>query len=301
MTISERFTEFTKPNYFSRVDADHLLELHIGLDDMCRKAIELRSSFVPKKIVGTSAIEVNQYKNDEYNTIRFSLCDEEISELFYKFCEDLIEQTRELSSERDGYNIICNRFFQWKKLFVPKRLGMLSEIEIMGLIGEILFFQELVSSIGVSAALSAWSGQELTHKDFSYEDSWYEVKTINRGKQTVKISSLEQLESEKDGTLVVYSIEKMSEAYNGITLNRIVLETLSTIVDDENRDAFLAKVALHGYEYNSYYDSFVYELSDSAKYIVNNSFPKLTRASVPIQIAKVAYEISLSDINGYKI
>ena len=65
------------------------MELHIGLDDKGRKAIELRASFTPRKVTGTSAIEVNQYKRADYNTIRFSLCDDDISGLFYKFCDEL--------------------------------------------------------------------------------------------------------------------------------------------------------------------------------------------------------------------
>ena len=92
MDIKAMFEKFTNANYFSRIDNTHILELHIGFDENRRKAIELRSSFTPRKVTGTSAIEVIQYKKPEYNTIRFSLCDEEISGLFYKFCDDLIEQ-----------------------------------------------------------------------------------------------------------------------------------------------------------------------------------------------------------------
>ena len=75
--IAERFDEFTQPNKFSRVDSDHILELFIGLDDKGRKAIELRDKFTYKKVLSSGAIEVNQYKKEEYNTIRFSLTNTE--------------------------------------------------------------------------------------------------------------------------------------------------------------------------------------------------------------------------------
>ena len=71
--IAEQFDGFKRPGFFSRIDAKHILELHIGLDEKGRKAIELRASFTPVKVTGTSAIDVNQYRKDEYNTIRFSL------------------------------------------------------------------------------------------------------------------------------------------------------------------------------------------------------------------------------------
>ena len=144
--IAEQFDGFKRPGFFSRIDAKHILELHIGLDEKGRKAIELRASFTPVKVTGTSAIDVNQYRKDEYNTIRFSLKDDEMSGLFYKFCDDIIEQTRELKDPRDGYRAVTTRFFQWKKMFVLSRNTFLTEPEIMGLIGEILFQKIAIAS-----------------------------------------------------------------------------------------------------------------------------------------------------------
>lgn len=300
--IKEKFKEFTRPEFFSRIDSEHILELYIGLDEKGRKAIELRYSFIPRKVTGTSAIEVNQYKKDRYNTLRFSLVDEEISGLFYKFCEDLIEQTRDLQDAGSGYQTIVNRFFQWKKMFVSSKNNFLTEPEIMGLIGEILFLRgNLAERIGFPDALKSWSGQELTHKDFSYENSWFEAKAINRGAQSVRISSLEQLDSENDGELVVHILEKMSNAYNGITLNRLVLETRNMFASDEDRDLFMSKVALQGYEYNNYYDDFVYEIVSFKRYHVCNDFPKLTVSNVPAAIRKANYDIALTDITAFEI
>ena len=299
--VKQKFTEFSRPEFFSRIDNVHILELHLGLDEKGRKAIELRYPFTPRKVTGTSAIEVNQYKKAKYNTIRFSLIDEEISGLFYKFCEDLIEQTKDLKEESAGYQAIVNRFFQWKKMFVLSKNTFLTEPEIMGLIGEILFLRgPLADEIGLSSALKSWSGQELTHKDFSCSDKWYEVKTISRGNSSVRISSLEQLDSDKDGQLVIYSLEKMSPAYNGISLNKLILETRQMFMSGDESDDFLAKVALQGYEYNNYYDEFVYEVSNFVRYMVGYDFPKLTHKNVPMAISKANYDISLSDIMNFR-
>lgn len=302
MKLKEKFEEFRNANYFTRVDETHILELHIGLDGNGRKAIELRSCFSPRTVHGTSAIDVNQYKKQEYNTLRFSLRDEEESGLFYKFCEDIIEQTRPLKEEKEGYNAVLNRFSQWKKLFKSGKGKMLSESEIMGLIGEILFLKEHLSKkIGLQKALESWSGQELTHKDFSCGDTWYESKAISSGQPNIKIASLEQLESDNDGELVVHILEKMSTAYNGITLNKLVLDTREEFISDDDRDKFMTKVALQKYEYNNYYDEFVYEISDFRRYTVNKNFPKLTRENISAAIRKATYEISLKDIAGFEI
>lgn len=302
MDNRERFESFLNQNYFTRVDNEHPLELHIGLDEKNRKAIELRAQFNPRKVSGTSAIEVNQYKRADYNTIRFSLCDPEISGLFYKFCDDLIEQTRDVKEKSEGYQAILSRFYQWKKLFVASKNNMLTESQIMGLIGEILYMRgPLAKKLGLSESLKSWSGQELTHKDFSFNDSWAEVKTTSKNSQSVKISSLEQLDSEYSGHLVVYMLEKMSAAYNGITLNKLILETRNMFTETDERDVFQAKVAIQGYEYNDYYDDFVYEISDMKEYLVSESFPKLTHSNTPAAVIKATYDLALTDLASYII
>ena len=302
INVKEAFERFNDANFFSRVDNQHILELHIGLDDKGQKAIELRAAFTPRKVTGTAAIEVNQFKKPEYNTIRFSLCDEEVSGLFYMFCEDLIEETKGLKNRDEGYTAIINRFFQWKKMFVAASGALLTEPEIMGLIGEILYLKDHLSQkLGPYDALKSWSGQELTHKDFSYNNTWTEVKTVKSGAQTVRISSLEQLESDEPGSLAVFMLEKMSMAYNGITLNKLVVEARNQFSSGEDRDRFMSKVAMQGYEYKNYYDEFVYELSDYMEYRVSEGFPRLTPKDVAPAIRKAAYDISLADIKPFEI
>ncbi len=302
MTIKERFDNFTKPAYYSRVDNEHILEMYIGLDENGRKSIELRSAFNPRKVNGTSAIEVNQYDNQKYKTIRFSLTDEEISGLFYTFCEDLIEQTRSIQHNSEGYNAIVLRFHQWKKMFVSSKKDFLNEAQIMGLIGELLFLKDqLRNRIGLSEALRSWSGQELTHKDFSYGNTWTEVKTIRRGSQAVRISSLEQLDSEHDGELAVYALEKMSAEYNGITLNKLIVDIRNLFSDNDDRDLFMSKVALQGYEYNNFYNDFVFEKIYNKNFKVDKNFPRLTPNDLPEAVVKAIYDIDLNKISEFEV
>ena len=153
----------------------------------------------------------------------------------------------------------------------------------------------------MAEALRAWSGQELTHKDFSLGDTWYEVKAISRGKPTVRIASLEQLDSEMVGQLVVYPMEKMSEEYNGITLNKLVADTQRLFSTTEDTALFKRKTALQGYEYSGYYDSFVFVVGDSKHFIVDVSFPRLVRKAVPTSVANCIYDLLLRDLDKYEV
>lgn len=301
MSIKEDFKKFTLPNHFSRINTTHVPEIHIGLDGEGRKAIDLREKFTYKKVKNTNAIEVNQYKLPEYNTIRFSLKNENSADLFYMFCEDLIAETSNIKELDTAYKVIVNRYYQWKDFFVTNKKEYLNESEIMGLLGELLFIKDKLSAkIGLVEAIKSWSGQELTHKDFSYNNEWFEVKSISSGKDSVKISSLEQLESSNDGELVVYTLEKMSSNYQGLTINKVFEEILQALSDINDKDDFREKVSLQGYEYSDYYNDFVYEIRNYVEYIVNDNFPKLTHKNVPKSVVKANYELSLQRIDSFK-
>ena len=95
----------------------------------------------------------------------------------------------------------------------------------MGLIGELLFLKNILfEKYGIEKSIEGWSGQDRTRKDFSYEDKWYEAKAISFNKDTVAISSLEQLDSEISGELAIILLEKMSPSYLGVTLNQLFLD-----------------------------------------------------------------------------
>ena len=117
----------------------------------------------------------------------------------------------------------------------------------------------------------------------------------------MKISSLEQLDSENDGELIVFSLEKMSEAYAGITLNNLVFKTAELFTIQSERELFLTKTAIQGYMYNNYYDSFVYEVNSMNRYLVSEDFPVLTRDKVPNEVIKASYSLDLAQIKKYMI
>lgn len=302
MDFKSRFAQFTNPCFFSRVDANHILDLHIGINEHGQKTIEFRYPFSARKIKSTKAIEVNQYKNSNYNTLRFSLVVKSLEDLFYKFCDDIVEQTRNLKDASLGYNAIIERFALWKRMFVQSRDELLSEEEIMGLIGEILYLRdELFGKYGCCPAVEGWSGQDKTKKDFSYGNVWYETKSIHYNKTSVTISSLEQLESDNNGVLGVVLLEKMSPSYSGITLNNIVFDVCNQIDSAEYQDLFLKNVEKSGYCYNAAYDEYVFAKKCIRNFSVDSTFPKLTPSTVPQGILSAKYELSLLSINDHEI
>lgn len=148
--------------------------------------------------------------------------------------------------------------------------------------------------------LNGWSGPEPTHKDFSYKEVWFEIKSINSFKNSVSISSLEQLDSELPGHLVVYNFEKMSSSFAGITLNKLVALISKTLQYETDRDIFFAKLKQVGYSYNEVYDNYVYNLIKVDSYLVDDRFPRIKADTLPSGITKVQYDVLLSMIEKNK-
>lgn len=296
MDIESKFKEFTSNGFFKRVDDNHILDLFIGIDKYGKKFLELHHTHQTEDISSTYAIEIAQYKKDNSNILRFYLTNNDIETHFYSFCDDLIEQSRGLKSSNQGYSFLLKRFYNWKKLF-KNTSSVMNEKEILGLIGELYYLKNFMfTNYSIHEAINSWTGSIKTHKDFSLKNKWIEVKTVQKNSLTVKISSIEQLDSIYKGILCVVTLEKMSEQFNGINLNSLVEDTMKEISNLEDLECFNDKLSKYGYSCNLEYDKFVYEVIECNQYLVDEHFPKLSKKLLPNSIVKASYEIALNSI-----
>lgn len=294
------FSEGFEQGFFKRVGTARDLDTYIGKDDKGRYAFKFKGQYVPTRIFGSEVISVEQYEDDNSYSLIFLLEKEELLERFCTFCQDLLSSLNGITDQVEGYRAICNRYASWKRLFKPNH-GDLTEPEIMGLIGEMLFLKnEMIPMYGTDKAVDSWSGPEKTSKDFSIDSIWYEVKTVSAGKDAVRISSIEQLDSNVDGCLAVYKLEKMSPGYNGVKLSSLANEIMTLISSDFYKEMFARKLMSYGFDWSSDYDNFVYSQSSFAKYIVSEGFPRIMRNSIALPIIKVQYELILSNLEEFK-
>lgn len=290
-------------NSWKRVGDTHPVNLYYGKDEHGRNAIEFSGQFIiNRKIHSSVVIEITHYNNpDGGKSIVFSLLDNKLLRPFCDFLNSMIEATSQFSlSNQDAYHAVCEVYFIMQKMF-RSNTDILSEAEIKGLIGELLFLRDrLFSEIGETKAIGAWSGAEKTRKDFALDHDWYEIKTIDYGKDTVHISSIEQLDSPIEGALVIFQVERMAEEYIGLTLNKLVTHILSLIPSVNDKDIFASKLQDAHYSFNPKYDEFVYELRAADEYRVTSDFPRITRADISPAIAKASFDLTIAEILPYK-
>lgn len=300
--IYKTFREDFPSRHFIRFGDNRHISLYIGRDDDARYSFDFRGKYKPVRISSSDVIAVEQYKDGELLTLRFSLENNDLLEYFCTFCQDLLESVRVTNDDETAYHTLRSRYYSWRQLFRPDNARM-TESEIMGLIGELLFLRDyMIPERGIDVALDSWMGPEKTHKDFSDQQDWFEIKTISFGKESVRISSVEQLDSDVDGTLVVYELEKMSPSFEGIKLNQLVNNIIALLTNSSQRETFMAKLQLYDFDFSNEYDAIVFVLKNRNMYRVDSTnFPRLHRVMLPDAILRVQYELLLTEIEPFKL
>lgn len=297
--IKHKLSSVENNSQYIRINETHPLELYLGKSENGYLTLRFNGNFQPIKLLGNSLLVVKQVKTSSYNSLLFCYSSNENLSLFYNFCEDIITQT-ENCIKNDGYHAIINRFFQWRKMFFGGT-KVLSENEVMGLIGELLFLMDYVfPKYGQGVGLNGWSGPEPTHKDFSYQNDWFEIKTRSSSHNSVTISSIEQLDSESDGRLVIFALEKMSPSFAGLTLNELVKKVYDKLELDIDKDIFSQKLKQVGYGFNEIYDTYVYNLISCETYLVAHDFPRIKSFQLPLGVTKVRYDLLLPSMEKFK-
>ena len=293
----EKFEVLNQNSHYLRVDDTHPLDILIGINDNGDKTIRYVGFFTKVKIKGTKSIEINHFVFKEKFILSFSLIDNEYEDLFYLFCNDLVDSSREISNEI-GYTYLVNRFERWRS-FSGLTRKYLSEAEVKGLIGELLFLnEELFPKFGTTKSIQGWTGSEPLKKDFSYDDTWYEVKAVSGDK--VSISSIDQLDSDVNGFLILYSLEKLSSEANGVSLNKICDQIFDKLSLDQDRQLFLTKLIQANFYREEYYDQFVYANYKRTFYEVNSEFPRLNRDFLPDAIANAKYDLIINMLERFR-
>lgn len=299
--LEQIFTECKSTLTFKRIPADYKLDIYLGYNNKAQKTLAYITDKVDETFQSTRLIDLNiNTRHDGKKAVCFSLIEEIDSDIFYRFCQDIIESTKDVSNE-NGLKIINARWNRWINMFKNPFSKILSESEIRGLIGELVFLRDyMFDKYGIEKSIESWEGPDSSHKDVEIDDTWYEIKTTPQGATTVKISSIEQLDSDKDGYLTIIELEKTNNSVLGfLTLNKLVEEISLMLLDDSVVREYYKKLSTIGYSYYEEYDNFVYDKKNMRFYSVNDEFPRLKVSDIPNQVAKVSYELIIPNIKEF--
>lgn len=300
--IKKVFSETAGIDSFTRVDDSHILDLYLGKDQMSRNTLLLIACDEPTEIYSSQIITTQiGLRTDGEWALSFSLINEKFEDLFCHFCSDIIEASRILTDRRQGSAFVCSRYVKWQEMLKKNASGLLSFQEIKGLTGELYFLSHyLIAKYGWQDALNSWIGPDKADQDFVCPDKWYEVKALVSGAESVRISSVEQLDADHAGELVLIYLDKTSYADpQKITLNALVKYTESLLPTSDAREKLFDILINQGYYFRSEYDEYIFHFSAMGRYLVDASFPSIRRTLIPDAVTAAKYNLSVANIKEY--
>ena len=254
-----------------------------------------------KKFQSTEAIGITNYKAPGTYYFAIELLSENLVKEYACLCFELIQSSRTCATQAEATDTLFKTFQKWYSLMADARFDILPVHEIRGLMGEIKYMiDELHAGQPEQALINAWTTHKDASRDFLFDESWAEIKTIQTTSDYIKISSVEQLDHDSDGSLIVFRLDQVhKESEKTYTLNSIVQELRSML--SMPAGAILSrKLLAKGYTFNEHYEEFLFAFNGKSEYCVNSSFPRITRAMLSPAIKSAEYELFLSSIEEWR-
>lgn len=293
----------TERPIFKRVNEAHPYDLYLGIDVHDAPVLMLLSSHSADQIPQLRALDVSQnLRQDGKFAILVSLTTNELLHPFCYVCEDLIESLRPYKSAGREALFLLNRLEKWRRLLETTKRG-LSQPQLLGLIGELLFLERLLPLLGPTPAVESWLGPTGAPQDFQSGGRIFEIKVCQIGAHIVVISSLEQLHTgSTPTTLIVYSIGSCASDQPGaFTIKTIIQRIRQALSETPASSTFELRLAEVGFDENQLECDSSCVVEHVRAFDVRNSFPRLTPPTVSAAIPSATYCLDLDHCTEFEI
>lgn len=302
MDLISKFEKGEQSRTYQRIDSEYKVNIFVGYNNDGNMSLVITEYGKQVPVKSSKIINVSlKNRSDGKLQLAFDLLDNAFKSMFIIFCKDIIATSEKAGPEMAISNALT-RWKYWKEMFGTINHDILSKSAIKGLIGELYELRDHLMQVrDERTAVSSWMGPLLGHKDFEIDETWYEVKSVNENAVQVNISSLEQLESDLDGHLVIVRLEDTSAVNEeSITLNKMVLSVINQINDADVLELFQNKLNVFGYECIPEYDNYSFSFKGMQRYSVTKDFPRIRRCDVSNAIGNASYTILLTGISEFK-
>ena len=288
-----------------RVDPAHPVNFFIGYDETCAMQLVLLADEQPELPPSSQQVLVrsNPRKDGKY-AVCFSLVNQSLKDTFISLCWDIVASTYGAETQKAGIESAVNRFGKWLILMAKGRDSKLSDAVVRGMVGELAVLRDIcIPKYGSPHSITGWIGSLHADRDFEYEDNWFEVKTASLSRDMVSISSFDQLDIERPGTLVLARIEKTPDTdAEAISLNSLVRDVEELLGEDQDAlSTFRVRLVLNGYDESDEKADELFHLHGYEKYRVYDDFPRIRKSKLTSEINNGEYTLSIAALAPWQI
>lgn len=288
-----------------RVDPAHPVDFFIGYDETCAMQLVLLADEQPELPPSSQQVLVrsNPRKDGKY-AVCFSLVNQSLKDTFISLCWDIVASTYGAGTQKAGIESAVNRFGKWLILLAKGRDSKLSDAVVRGMVGELAVLRDIcIPKYGSTHSITGWIGPLHADRDFEYEDNWFEVKSASLSRETVSISSFDQLDIDRFGTLVLVRIERTTTSdTEAISLNRLVQDIEELLGEDQDAlSTFKVRLVLNGYDESDERADELFHLHGYEQYCVYDDFPRIRKSQLTSGIDNGEYTLSIAALAPWQI
>lgn len=293
---------------FTRIDSGTSIpEISVGLNSLQNRCLLLELP-TNHEVDFQKSIKQNLILSffKETGYIVLELVDHNFIDLFDDLIISIYQHIYRISNVKEYSKIFIQMFYKWSEFFDDKKSERLSHDIIKGIFGELYVLGNLIekqNSSQLNDLLFGWKGPYDKGHDFELDQKNIEVKTKEITKQSIKISSEYQLESEamKELELLVLSVESNTEKAQSLS---DLLIDIKTKIINKLGDFSIILTALAQKNIttqNIYiYDNYRFEAINEVIYnCTDKTFPKLTKSNTPLAIGTLQYTLHLSYLDEF--
>ena len=253
------------------------------------KGVEINTATLPAYGIDTPFVVLSQLPNSA-------------SDIFEIVVEDLRNQLKAAKNNEESLTVIIEVLAKWKEFFTADKELIMSEIRQQGLYGELLFLNECMNFQGAEAVLH-WAGSEDETHDFYFGPNAVEVKTTSvQAPYFASISSEYQLDNgDVPGKLFLRFYAFRKSRSGGEKLPELIAEIRGRLGENLSMmQKFNEKLKKYGY-FDEAEDSYTvgYYQRDTYCFSVKDSFPRITKDTVPLGVADLTYRVSIMSCMPY--
>lgn len=279
----------------SGIPSKRFLSVEIPKEEECK----FNSFDIPQGF--TVTISTPNVRHDGYVSCTLESTASELNDVFTVVVENILYELRKHNNKADYVSVLKERIEKWREFFRNPRKKRLSDSEVVGLMGELSFLNELYMN-GISSGVDMWNGPVKAAQDFQCSSVATEIKTSSAQiLESVRISSEIQLDT--DGLVALYlGVYHITQNDNsGITLPDLIDE-ISSRMNTHQKSRLKAKLLCLGYSDDEYsYYTKKYIISEPIFYKIDEGFPRLTKNDLPKGVYNTSYTIALTECADFKV
>jgi hypothetical protein len=288
-----------------RLTPNQSTNLFIGYNENGNRCLFLKFENLEINEISNKNQNISLKINKPNNLIYIELNDNYFGEIFNDLIISILNKLKEIDINEQLTTFI-SLYRKWKELFTAQLENkLLSENELLGIIGELKFLEELIensrTATEVNLVLDNWCGPNKNATDFITDEVCYEIKTISAQKDYVDISSEHQLTIINIPIyLVVYKATISDTGFSIVDLILKIREKIDIKFGDIEKFLFKLNFFKIDFINMTEYKTFKINLSDPIKYNTSlENFPKISTDGLIEGVYSVKYKIKLNSISEF--